>query len=85
MLLKFFGMSEPSAATKRRRNCRARSEGELLRFESVVVGYSHEREIRLRKKLRRTVHTLGYSDNVKRLHPRPALLQLLDEDSERCL
>ena len=44
MLLKFFGMSEPSAATKRRRNCRARSEGELLRFESVVVGYSHERD-----------------------------------------
>ena len=43
------------------------------------------REIRLKKRLRRTVHTLGYSDNVKRLHPRQALLQLLDKDSERCL
>lgn len=35
MLLKFFGMSEPSEATRRRRNWRARSDGELLRFESM--------------------------------------------------
>lgn len=49
MLLKFFGMSEPSAATKRRRSCRARSEGELLRFESIRV--DHERELRLLKEV----------------------------------
>lgn len=35
MLLKFFGMSDPSEATKRRRSCLARRDGELLRFESM--------------------------------------------------
>jgi hypothetical protein len=44
MLLKFFGISEPLAATKCRCNCRARSEGELLHFESVV-GESYERAV----------------------------------------
>jgi hypothetical protein len=34
MLLKFFGMSDPSEA-KRRRSCRARSDGEPLRFGST--------------------------------------------------
>ena len=83
MLLKFFGMSEPSAATKRRRSCRARSEGELLRFESVGVG--HERWLRLRKRCQPTIHTLGHSDNVECLHPCQAFLQLLDEDSKGSL
>ncbi len=83
MLLKFFGISEPSAATKRRRSCRARSEGELLRFESVGVG--HERELRLRKGCRPTVHTLCDGDNVECLHPCQAFLQLLHEDSEGSL
>ena len=36
----------------------------------------------IEKKHQRTVHTLGYSDNVKRLNPRQALPQLLDEDSK---
>ncbi len=80
MLLKFFGMSEPSAATKRRRSCRARSDGELLRFESVVA--SHVRENWLREKCQPTVHTLRYGDDVEGLHPCQAFLQLLHKDSE---
>ena len=36
MLLKIFGILEASAVTERRRNCRAMSEGELLRLESAV-------------------------------------------------
>ena len=44
MLLRFWGISEPSAATKHKRNCRARGEGELLRFESAA-GESYERAV----------------------------------------
>jgi hypothetical protein len=81
MLLKFFGMSEPSAATKRRRSCRARSEGELLRLESV----GGERTSDAKKRCRRAVHALCDGDNVECFHPCQAFLQLLDEDSEGSL
>ncbi len=81
ILLRFRGMSDSSAATRRRRNCRARSDGELrLESEEIYQLIEHTSA-----EIMPTVRALRYADNLERFHPSQTLLQLLHKHSERRL
>ena len=77
MLLSVFGISESSAATRRRRSCLAKRDGEL-RLDSRKP---HSAEWMKGRKVNRTVCTLSDSDNLERLHTGQTFLKLLHEDS----
>ena len=80
MLQRLRGMSLSGSATRRRRSCRASSEGELL-LESVPESVVYRSEI----KMPRTVNVLRNSHYLEGLHPRQTFLKLLDERRERRL